>query len=154
MIRVYRIVKPRYEASAWTGEGASKNGGRWNHPGTPCVYCGGSLALTSLEMLVHLESADVLQAYRVAWIDVDPAQVRDTPVAILPADWDAEPATNASRDFGTAWLAARQTVALRVPSVILPAEHNILLNPRHPDFAALARSAFQPFNFDPRLLKD
>ena len=103
-IRVHRIVKPRHEAGAWSGEGASEHGGRWNHPGTPCVYCGGSLSLAALEMLVHLEAADILNAYRTAWIQLDEAQIRDFAAEDLPVGWDQEPATHASRDLGTQWL--------------------------------------------------
>ena len=153
MIRVYRIVKPKHEAGAWTGEGAARYGGRWNHPRAPCVYCGGSLALAALELLVHLEAADVLKAYRAAWIELDPSRVRDVAPAELPVGWDDEPTTHVSRDLGTDWLYEGATVALRVPSVVVPAEYNVLLNPRHSDFPALIRGRFEPFRFDPRLAK-
>ena len=88
-----------------------------------------------------------------AWIDLDPSQIRDLPPADLPAGWDAEPATRVGRDLGTAWLDAAETVPLRVPSVVVPAEHNVLLNPRHPGYPALTRGPFGPFRFDPRLAK-
>ena len=42
-------------------------------------------------------------------------------------------------------------LALRVPSVIMPAESNILLNPLHPQFSEIEVSATQNFSFDPRL---
>ncbi len=153
MLRIYRVTKSKHVATAWTGEGARQFGGRWNHPGTPCVYCSQSLALAALEMLVHLQADQLLDAYSWAWVDVAPAQVRDAPLASLPTGWDSEPATGASRDVGTDWLRRRTSVALRVPSAIIPAECNVLLNPDHPDFAALARGPFAPFKFDPRLLK-
>jgi hypothetical protein len=39
-----------------------------------------------------------------------------------------------------------------VPSVIILREHNLLISPAHPDFAAVARDATsEPFDYDPRL---
>lgn len=102
-------------------------------------------------MLVHLDRKELLEAYSWAWIEVDPSQVREVSAASLPSDWAREPATSASRDFGTDWLKMGASVALRVPSVIVHAEHNILLNPAHADFIGLARGEFEPFRFDQRL---
>jgi RES domain-containing protein len=35
--------------------------------------------------------------------------------------------------------------------VIIPGEHNVLINPLHPDFARLEPTEPVPFRFDPRL---
>ena len=153
MTSVHRIVRPRFEAAAWTGEGAAKHGGRWNHPGRPVVYCGGSLALAAMEMLVHLDRRDLLATYRHARVDVDPSLVLDLPADALPPGWGADAPGSASRDLGDGWLRDGQSVALRVPSVVVPGELNVLLNPRHADFARLTFGEFVPFRFDPRLLK-
>jgi RES domain-containing protein len=40
---------------------------------------------------------------------------------------------------------------LQIPSVLVPEEHNFLLNPEHGDFARLRFGKPQPFRFDPRL---
>ena len=47
-----------------SGEGGLRYGGRWNSPGRKAVYLGGSLALASLELLVHLKAPEVLSTYR------------------------------------------------------------------------------------------
>ena len=41
---------------------------------------------------------------------------------------------------------------LRVPSAIVPAESNFMINPSHPDFAELRISEPRAFDLDPRLL--
>jgi len=46
-----------------------------------------------------------------------------------------------------------KTVALRVPSVIIPEEYNYIINPAHPDFKKLRISRPEPFSFDPRMWK-
>jgi hypothetical protein len=38
--------------------------------------------------------------------------------------------------------------------VVVPGEHNFLVNPRHPDFDQLAIGDPEPFEFDERLTGD
>ncbi|UEM07238.1 RES domain-containing protein (plasmid) [Skermanella rosea] len=56
-----------------------------------------------------------------------------------------------SRRFGTAWLAEKRSAALLVPSVIIPVETNILINPGHPDAAGVSMIDATEFVFDDRL---
>ena len=46
---------------------------------------------------------------------------------------------------------AGKSLALRVPSVVVPQEWNYLINPAHPAFARLEIGKAQPLAFDPRL---
>ena len=50
---VWRITTARFAASAFSGEGARRYGGRWNPRGTPLIYTAESRALALLEMLVQ-----------------------------------------------------------------------------------------------------
>ena len=43
-------------------------------------------------------------------------------------------------------------LAIQVPSIVIPEEFNILLNPNHAHYRDLAWSEPLPFRFDPRLL--
>lgn len=54
MPEAWRIVKEKHAASAFSGEGAAKTGGRWNSRGVPVVYASATKALAALETLVHL----------------------------------------------------------------------------------------------------
>ena len=58
MIRAFRLCKTKHLATAFTGEGARLNGGRWNSPGNSVVYTSASLSLATLEVLVHLEDPE------------------------------------------------------------------------------------------------
>jgi RES domain-containing protein len=71
----WRIVKPRHTATAFTGEGSRRFGGRWNSKGTAVVYTAGSAALAALEVLVHLDAHDVLQSWQLLRITFDEALV-------------------------------------------------------------------------------
>ncbi|MCB1061643.1 MAG: RES family NAD+ phosphorylase [Verrucomicrobiae bacterium] len=145
----YRIVTPRYAHSALSGEGARLYGGRWNPPGWRCVYAAGSRSLAALEMLVHLTGRSRGLVYRLLTIDVPDELVAEVPV--LPDGWDATPAGGVPQSIGAEWLIAGKTVALKVPSVIIPEESNFLLNPQAPGFPEIRVIAERDFQLDLRL---
>ena len=153
MISAYRIVRPEHELTAFGGEGSRLYGGRWNSEGHAVVYAAGSVSLAAMELLVHLKAASVLDQYRLAHIHLDEADVLDLDPALLPQSWRGDPRTSGTRDLGDEWVASGQSVALRVPSVIITSETNILLNPMHPRFRNVGIDPFESFAFDPRLLK-
>ena len=152
MIAVSRIVKAKYASSAFDGEGARINGGRWNSPGRPVVYTASSAALAVLEILVHLGSATILQSYVLATCTFEEALVSRLDRSALPSNWRSYPAPPELQLVGDEWLKRRGTAVLEVPSVIIETESNYLLNPAHPDFALVTIAAPRPFEFDLRLL--
>ena len=150
-ITAWRIVKQKNEKTAFTGEGARLYGGRWNSPGTAMVYTAQSQSLAALEMLAHLDSADLLGQYVFFDVTMEDSMVAVLDPSSLPKNWPAEPPPNKLRLLGDAWADAATSVALRVPSSIIPAESNYLLNPKHLDFAKLQIGKAVPFRYDARL---
>ena len=146
----FRLVKSRYLASAWDGGGARRAGGRWNSPGVAVVYCSGSLSLALVEVLVHLP-AGLLPAYSAIPVEIDDALVTTLAPGELPAHWRDDPAPQATRTLGDAWVAGQRSAALAVPSVVVPGESNYVLNPAHPDFSRIRIGKPQAFPFDARL---
>ena len=71
----------------------------------------------------------------------------------LPPGWRDDPAPASLRDLGTRWLASKVSAVARVPSAIVPAEYNYLLNPKHPDFRLITTAEPIPFVFDRRTWK-
>jgi RES domain len=71
----------------------------------------------------------------------------------LPKDWAPIPGPTTLQSLGSAWLRARSSAVLIVPSAVVEREHNILLNPDHPDFYKIAIGAGLPFVFHARLKK-
>ena len=70
----------------------------------------------------------------------------------LPEGWEAMPPTLVSQSIGDRWLESARSAVLRVPSVVVPAESNYLLNPRHPDFDRIEIAAPEVLRVDPRLI--
>jgi RES domain-containing protein len=149
----FRLIKAKHAATAFSGEGARLVGGRWNFPGTPLVYTSESLSLAALETFVHLQPVD--KRIRYVWFRVTiPSGVGIDRQASLPSSWRASPPSEATQAVGTAWAKQMGSAVLRVPSILVPGEHNLLLNPQHPQFKRLRISKPEAFDFDGRLWKD
>jgi RES domain-containing protein len=148
----YRLVKERWAVTALDGDGARAYGGRWNSPGTAMLYASQSIALAALELLVHLRREQVLGSYRLFTLEIADASVLRIADSDLPTDWRANPLPVTCARLGDGWVASGRSVALLVPSTIIPREHNLLISPAHPDFAGIAQgAASEPFGYDPRL---
>lgn len=131
-----------------SGEGARIYGGRWNSPGRPVVYLAEHPALAALEVRVHLDLPFEL-------LPNDYVLMR----VALPNDLVTSIETSAGESIsgsqtvaaGDAWLAQARSVALRVPSVLMPYAWNVLLNPRHADTDQVKINGIEAFHFDTRL---
>lgn len=153
-MRVYRLVKERFADTALDGSGAKVYRGRWNRKGHATLYTSDSIALAALELLVHLHRSDVLNRYRLITLELPADEILLLDDAGLPADWRKDPAPVSTAAIGTAWLTGGQSLALSVPSVLIPQQRNLLLNPGHgASGAAFATATLEPFDFDPRLVR-
>ncbi len=155
MPSVWRIATdaPTYTADDLTGEGARLSGGRWNRKGDAVLYTSSTIALACLETLVHLVGSVPFNRYLVeitipdaVWRRAEIFDHRDH----LAIGWDAVPAGKVSLDAGSRWLAERAAALLLVPSVVVPEEHNVLINPAHPQAARLTAQKRRRFLYDPR----
>jgi RES domain-containing protein len=151
-MRIWRLVKSKYAASAFDGEGARVHGGRWNSVGMPAVYGADSAALAVLEVLVHLGDVRPLSAYSMVSTNVPDALIEDVNKTTMPKDWDAFPAAPQVQAFGDAWLRSGRALALRLPSVVVREGSNLLINPAHIKFARLTVEEPRAFRFGSRLV--
>lgn len=150
----YRLFQTKYAKNAFDGEGARIYPGRWNPAGVRMVYTAQSLSLAVLEILVHISAPAVLNNYSsiaVSFDDKHVADVRD--VAKLPRNWQDYPAPPMLKEIGRAWTESEMSLVLAVPSVVVPSEHNFLINPAHPDFDKMKIDKPVKFKFDERLVK-
>ena len=149
---VWLICKAPRAATAFDGQGARRYPGRWNHKGTPIIYCASSLALASLEFFVHLDPDDWPDDLVSLSAEVPDDLLTDAvDPKTLPSGWSKIPAPVELQDLGTEWVKSSRGVALIVPSAIIPNERNVLLNPGHPDMVRVVRQPLQSFTFDPRM---
>ena len=118
------------------------------------VYTSATLSLAALEYFVHLEPPEAPDDLVAVPAEI-PGGVNRMRVAVseLPRNWRHYPAPEAMADLGTRWAETGATAVLIVPSAIIPAESNYLINPRHADFFKIRVGRPDPFSFDPRMWK-
>ena len=153
MRTVWRITTARFAQTAFSGEGARLYGGRWNPKGWEVVYTAESQSLALLELMVQ---DDPLRAHYVLIPAQLPADLPETRIDVnqLPDDWRTINARDVLQALGLAWLEGGQTAVLNVPSAVVPAERNLLINPRHPDFSRIVIGKAQSLQTDTRLLRN
>jgi RES domain-containing protein len=152
---LWRIAKktPDYAADDLSGGGAAAVGGRWNRKGTAAVYASTTIALATLETLARLGGNIAIRNAFLVRIDIPHAvwaTRRNVSLASLPPAWLAEPAGSASMDVGDAWLRAQSHCLLLVPSIIVPEECNVVINPAHPAAVQLRARIARQHVYDPR----
>lgn len=154
---VWRIATdaPAYEADDMTGAGAKLTGGRWNEKGVPVVYAAENRSLACLETIVHLNAGGLpLNRYLVeVAIPDDVWGAREEANTTKLVGWDARPASRTSIGFGTEWARSRRAPILVVPSVVVPEEVNVLVNPLHPSSTSLTARKVRLWTYDPRMAK-
>jgi RES domain-containing protein len=147
---VYRLTKADYADTAFRG---SRGRGRWHKQGIPMVYAADQPATALLETLVHAGRADLITAdYVLFEIELDEdADLLTLPDGDLPPDWQHWPWPASTQRIGTFWHERRDSVALSVPSAVIPMHRNVLLNIQHPRFADLDMGGPIPLPVDTRL---
>lgn len=147
---LWRIARAAH--TSLDGEGARIHGARWSSRGVAVVYTASHLSLAALEFLVHIDPDDTPDDLVALGLQVpqDASELVCRP-ADLPARWCEIPSASECREVGDSWVRTGEHLLLRVPSVLVPEEANILLNPAHPAALEVRVAVSRRFSFDPRL---
>ncbi len=143
-MEVWRLASRRFDPLS--GEDARLVGGRWNSAGRPVVYASESLALCVVEAIVHITGAFPVD-YAAFCIGVPDSLIEHLDSGRLKGDWAAD--LGYTRAIGDQWCEQARSLALVVPSAVIPASANILLNPVSKAANHLRVLTAQPFQFDP-----
>ena len=135
---VFRMHSPAYDV--FDTMGSFMKGGRWHSAGVRVLYTAQHASLAVLEQLIHAGGRKlpprVITSIRI------PGHI-----AVESAPWIDFPD---SRAYGNLWVLEARSVALRVPSIAVnKMEHNMILNPAHPDFRHIRHDPAQEFVFSP-----
>jgi RES domain-containing protein len=148
---VFRVADRRFPI--FDGTGALLVGGRWDSPGRPVIYAAETFAGALLEILVHSNLGRVPKTHAAIEISIpDRVSVEYLDGLDLPK-WDAEDQI-ASCFFGDDWLTTKRSAVLMVPSAVTRGhEHNVLINPAHPDFKFIMAGEPVDVQWDRRLFQ-
>lgn len=152
-MKLYRLSREKY-ASDISGTGAKLNGGRWNSRGKSALYTAENISLAILEVAVHLDLDLIPEDYYLIEIELpETATIQTLNPSDLKRHWDSLPHSESTQLLGDDFLVANEYLALKVPSAIVPQEHNFIINPLHPDFLKVKITKTDAFSFDNRLFK-
>jgi len=149
----WRLSTPEY-ATRLDGKGNAERGARWNSPGRGVVYTSFNLSLAVLESLAQLPPSlrsrlPQLTAVRIEIPDDLPRG--ELARSEFPDGFAGDAGARRCRELGDAWLATGRLLALAVPSVIVPQEQNLLINPAHAQIDQVRIVTMEAFRFDDRL---
>ena len=152
-MKLWRIAAETraYPATDMSGGGAAQKPGRWNGDQEPIIYSSQSISLAVLETAAHIEDAGLpLNRYLIEfnvpdhiWASREVANPKK-----LPLTWAAIPAGRASVKFGSDWLSSLRSTILVVPSVIVPEESVVLINPRHVEASRIKAKSVRLFEYN------
>jgi RES domain-containing protein len=152
-MHLWRLCRRPFTKEPLSGKGGLFSSGRWHTAPRLVVYASQSLALATLEVLVHLDNdlvpADLMALEIDVPSDVEVAEIRP---AELPRSWRRYPASRSLQKIGNLWLDRREAALLCVPSAIIPSEFNFLINPLHEAAQQIRVVNKHPFGMDSRLI--
>ena len=149
-MEVYRIANCKF-INDISGKGAALYGGRWNSKNTYIVYTAESRALALLETVVHIGKMPEV-GFCIAGIFIPDNSIEIYKSEMLPDGWDRNPPPDHLKKIGDRFIEANKYLALKIPSVLMPEDHNILLNPAHKDFAKVKIVTTRNIRIDERLV--
>jgi RES domain-containing protein len=149
-MEVYHIGTKKF-AHQLTGEGAKLHGGRWNSIGTACIYTAESMSLCVLEYAANVSLHQMPASLTITVYTLPEKSWQEFSLDKLPPNWQEIPAPAETQEWGSTKLQQTASLALKLPSVIIPSEHNYILNPLHPEFKKVRIKEILPFTFDSRI---
>jgi RES domain-containing protein len=131
----YRAAQSQQANIVFSGDGGLYVAGRWNHLGTKSVYCSQSISLCTLEWLSHHGLSVSGFSYYKFSIEIPDEQIIKYSISDLPQAWSNTPSLDVGRDFSEKnFYSLNQYLAMAIPSVMVPEEYNLVINPMHAYF--------------------
>ena len=109
-----------------------------------------SIAITEI---ISIKGTTVARSnWKICTLQIEDS-IAELSLSDVPKDWNIRPTSKSTKDLGMQWANSMNIVCLKVPSARLnlsayPNEHNLLVNPLHPDFRkVVSYLSSEDFNF-------
>lgn len=150
-MEIYRLFREKY-GNPLSGKGAAIKGGRWNSKGFEMIYTASGRCLAMAEIAVHFSLGTLPKDYQMAILYLpDDISLKLINRAGLPVFWNRFPHISATQKIGNKFILDNEFCILKVPSVVVPGEFNLLINPAHHEFKKIKPVDISAFMFDQRL---
>lgn len=150
-MEVFRISAEKYSNKL----SSSGSANRWNEEGQFVLYTGSSRSLSTLELVVHRSSIEPSIKYKVMVVHIpdDEKHYKQISINTLPENWQSVSAYPALQKIGSMWYVNKESLILKIPSAVIPKEHNYIINTNHPKFSSLIKlTSTEEYFWDSRLL--
>ncbi|MCX6246183.1 MAG: RES family NAD+ phosphorylase [Bacteroidetes bacterium] len=148
---VYRISSIEYSGQIQSSGIAA----RWNLQNQRVLYTSETRSLACLENIVHRSMTQLSGLFRTQVIEIpDSLKIITVEVNNLPAGWISREKVDVCREMGSSWYLSGKSPVLKVPSALIPQEHNYIIQTLHPDFSLIRMLSIENFQFDPRIKLD
>ena len=148
-VTCYRIGDPDGEHPIFDAVGSTLYPGRWNDEDSPVIYAAEHYATAMLEKLAHGEGEMPANQHYIQ-ITLPKGSSYEMVTGDTLSDW-AGGDGKAAREYGVRWIQQRRSLLLFVPCYVARMEHNILINPVHPECSSIETSLAFPVWWDERL---
>lgn len=137
----FRGAQNQQAENVFSGDGGLYVAGRWNHKGTRAIYCSQSISLCTLEWLSHNGLSVSGFSYYKFSIEIPDELIIKYPHSELPQEWKNTPSPDSGRDFAAKnFYNPSKYLAMAIPSVMVPEELNLVINPLHIAFANVKKT--------------
>jgi len=148
VIKVYRLSHRLALANYPDPFRPKQTNNRWNSKIVQIAYTSEHLALAAIELLSYWQSFASLQGYKIFSYQLKASQIVD-----LCKDANIKLSDKQSTvSIGDNWASQSTSLALKVPSIVLPYSCNYLINPNHPDYHDSNVADLGDFNYEQRII--
>ncbi len=148
---LFRIAKHEF-ANDISGYGAMLYGGRWNPKGLAALYTSSFRSLALLETIVNIGriKPELCNQFSIIELEIESKAILEINSEKLKKNWfwDYQYTQKTGKEF----LIENDFLMLKIPSVIIHQEHNVILNPKHQDFKKIKIKKIQNFPLDSRFI--
>ena len=151
-MKVYRIAKTLY-VNDLSGEGARLHGGRWNRPGVPVLYTSQARSLALLELIVHFAAYNAIKdSFSFLSLEIPDVEIISIDNQLLKGNkFDLN--NQKLWEISEHYFFRENVLGIKVPSILIPQESNIILNPFHPNFKQIKKISIDSIDLDERFRK-
>lgn len=151
-MKVYRIAKTLY-VNDLSGEGARLHGGRWNRPGVPVLYTSQARSLALLELIVHFAAYNAIKdSFSFLSLEIPDVEIISIDNQLLKGNkFDLN--NQKLWEISEHYFFKENVLGIKVPSILIPEESNIILNPFHPNFKQIKKISIDSIDLDERFRK-
>lgn len=144
---VFRITHRKYADSL----SVSGFEGRWNSAGKLLLYTSENISLALLENMIYRVGSGFNHDYKIMAIYFPEEYLEQISFSKLPKNWRDYESYTALQEIGNLWYNEQRSMCLKVPSPVLPENHNIIFNTTHPKFKNVKLIDILDFEPDERL---